>query len=430
MLTAGLRSRHRLFPAALVALAISALTLGPSPVAEAAGESPHDYQIQPGITSHFYDVSITRIETPVGQPYITAVDERRTLSLDWDFEIGATDLVTREVQQLGILPLPAGARPLDFQYFGEDWPATSSRFPVIVSYAALDPTSGCRHLWLREASIDRSGAGANTLGRVWFKSPCFGNVDDGEGPVLAQSGGRIALVPPSQRTQRRDPEFYLGVGDFKIMKPYPVKLSKAARTVLGTVVRVTAPGEFEVWSRGLRNAQGVVAGIMDGKPAVFATSQGPRGGDEIVLAAQGSDFGWPRVSYGTGYAGADPSKTPDAAGRKGKYDKPIFAWTPSIGLSDAIQVRGPAFKRWWGSQGRNGTPDLIVSGMGARWLYRVRIDDGAVRYSEGLYVGARVRSMAQLPSGVIVAGLDDGREFIVLRPAAVWNEGQAAKVPL
>lgn len=420
-------SLRRLLGGALgFALALGAVAAAP---ANAAGEDETtDYLTPPSIDSHFYDVGITKVPTAVGTPYLTTVSDTSVLSLDWDYEVALTDVFAPTSSDLGTLDIPAGSRVLDFQYYDE-WRSTPTTFPVFLTYSNYDATTNCHRMYLRQATIDRTGAGANALGKVWFTSPCFPKVDD-HPYYLAQSGGRMALVPKAMRTKASQPEFFLGVGDFRIAKPYDITMSKAAKNILSTIIRITKPGAYDVWTRGVRNPQGVVVAQVDGKKKVLGTSQGPRGGDEFYVAAQGADYGWPHVSYGTAYFPGDPADTPDKEGTKGRYDQPLFHWTPSIGLSTMMQVQGPAFQQWWGAPKGKGTPDLILSGMGARWLYRVQMSEGAVRGYEGLYIGARARSLAQLPNGFIVAGLDKGKELLVLQPTTAWSSQAEAKVPV
>jgi glucose/arabinose dehydrogenase len=173
-----------------------------------------------------------------------------------------------------------------------------------------------------------------------------------------------------------------------------------------------------------------VAARVDGRQEILGTSQGPRGGDDIYVARKGADYGWPHTSYGTAYPSEDPPDMPDVEGTMKGYDEPLFDWTPSVGLSAITQIEGPAFQRWWGRSPDRPTASLLVAGIGARWLYRVRISDGAVRGYTGFYIGARARSLAQLPNGYIVVGLDAGRELLVLHPTWVWSTPLEEKVPV
>ena len=419
------RSSARVLAVMSAAAVLLGLAAAPG---HAVGEVPHDYALTPTVDSHFYTLNETRMTTDVGAPYVTVLGTHTVLSMDWDGELASTDTNTSAVQHLGTLALPARSRLLDFQYYSE-WPATSARIPVMVSYAFLNEGSQCRYLVLRQASIDATGGGANTWGRVWFTSPCYPMVADEEGAFfLNQSGGRMALVPKGERAHPKQAEFMLGIGDFKSMVKPPAGIKPQALRTLGSIVRVSKPGRYEVVARGLRNTQGLVYGTMDGRPAVLATSQGPRGGDELVHVTQGADFGWPARNYGTAYRPGDSASRPQHEGAGGSPDLPLFAWLPSVGLSAAMQVKGPAFAQWWNPTTKGSTPDLILAGMGARWLYRVRIERGAVRYFEGLLLGARARSLAQLPDGRIVVGLDAGTEFLILSPGAAWNSAAGTKV--
>lgn len=413
----------------LTALTVAAVGLAGGGTASAQtyddGSSP--YEIPASVSSHFYDIGVTQVPTAAGAPYVTALTGSSVLSLNWDFAVTATDVSTQTSTSLGNLGVPSGARITDFQYFPE-WPATASTAPVYVSYSLFDASSNCYYLVMKAAQIDLTGAGNNSLGRTWFTSPCFPSTGYGD-DTLKRAGGRIAPVPIGMRTKAKAPEFFLGVGDFYATKPYSISMSKAARQTLSTIVRITAPGKYGVWTKGVRNPQGLVSGRVDGKPQVLGTSQGPRGGDELYRVSEGADYGWPHRSYGTAYGPNDVPDSPDVEGTKRGYDEPLFAWTPSIGLSTMMQVQGPAFQQWWGAR-KNGTPDVLVSGLASRELYRVRMSQGAVRGVEALPIGARVRSLTQLPSGAIVAGLDEGSEVLVLQPTAAWSTPAGGLVPV
>lgn len=412
----------------MAALTAGAVTLTlVAGTARAANEVVPDYEIPEMIDTHFYNVAVTKVPTAVGSPYVTTLDSTNVLSLDWDFEVARTDVIQRASTALGTLPLPAGARVLDFQYFPE-WKVSATSIPVFVSYSFVEPQTGCNRLILRQATITTVEGGANALGRVWFSSPCFPRPVDNP-YILAQSGGRMALAPKDMRANPAKPEFFLGVGDFRVAKPASVKMSSQARKLLSTIIRIPAPGKYDVWTKGVRNPQGLVAGRLDGMREILGTSQGPRGGDQFYVARKGANYGWPHRSYGTAYVSEDPPDIPDVEGSLKGYDEPLFDWTPSVGLSTMMQVRGPAFGGWWGDAGSKATADVIVAGLGARWLYRMIVSKGAVRGYEGLYIGARARSLAQLPNGFIVVGLDAGPELLVLSPTWVWYSPYEEKVP-
>jgi hypothetical protein len=394
----------------------------------APAQAVTDYTIPDSITTHFYEIDVAKVSVASGSPYVTLVGSDEVLSLNWNTDVSITNLREGTSTSLGNLNIPTGSRVVDFQHFAE-WPATSTSIPIFVTYSVLDEATNCHRLFMHEGGIDRTGGGNNTLGRTWFVSPCFPKANDYP-LALAHAGGRMALIPKAMRTNPNRPEFFLGVGDFHGAKPYSVKMTKAARNTLSTIVRIDRPNNYEVWARGLRNPQGLIVGILDGQRELLGTSQGPRGGDEFYAAEQDLDFGWPRRSYGTGYLPGPTPDTPDVEGTKRGFAEPLFQWTPSIGLSTMAQISGPAFRRWWGKFPGRQTPDVLVSGMGARKLYRVQITDGAVRGYEVIDIGARVRSLAQLPNGNIIAGLDAGNELLVLRPTAQWSTPAGTFVPV
>ncbi len=394
----------------------------------APAQAVTDYTIPDSITTHFYEVGVTKVPVASGSPYLTIVGSDEVLSLNWNTDVSLTNLAAGTSRSLGNLSIPTGSRVVDFQHFAE-WPATSTTIPIFVTYSVLDEATNCHRLFMHEGTIDRTGSGNNTLGRTWFASPCFPKANDYP-LALAHAGGRMALIPKVMRTNPNRPEFFLGVGDFHVAKPYNIPMTRAARNTLSTIIRITRPNSYEVWARGLRNPQGLVVGQFDGKREVLGTSHGPRGGDEFYAAQQGLDFGWPRRSYGTGYLPGPTPDSPDLEGSKLRFAEPLFHWTPSIGASTMLQINGPAFRQWWGRVPSRATPDVIISGMGERKLYRVQMAAGAVRGTEVMDIGARVRSLAQLPNGFIVAGLDAGNELLVLRPTTQWSTPAGTFVPV
>ena len=105
-------------------------------------------------------------------------------------------------------------------------------------------------------------------------------------------------------------------------------------------------GRAEVFTIGHRNAEGLHK-TADGR--IWLTEHGPTGGDELNLILRGADYGWPSVSYGDKH---DESSDP---GRHTGYKAPVFAWMPSIGVSQLISLQGDLFPTWKG--------DLLVASL-------------------------------------------------------------------
>jgi aldose sugar dehydrogenase len=122
----------------------------------------------------------------------------------------------------------------------------------------------------------------------------------------------------------------------------------------GKVVRVNDDGSIpkdnpfigragyrpEIYTFGQRNQQGMAFNPVTGD--VWASEQGPNGGDEINVIQPGRNYGWPYVSYGRKYAGPNQSDTPAKEG----IEQPIVYWVPSIAVSGLSFYTGDKFPAW------------------------------------------------------------------------------------
>src|SRR5262249_16871898 len=143
----------------------------------------------------------------------------------------------------------------------------------------------------------------------------------------------------------------------------------------------------QVYSIGHRNPQGLAVG-PDG--TIWETEHGPQGGDELNRVVEGRNYGWPVVSYGTQYDAMSWSDDPRKTHHEG-FEKPIYAWVPSVGTSQLLVVEGRGFAQWAG--------DLIVSSLVGQTLYRIRLADGRAVVVEPIPVEHSIRDLVELPSG-------------------------------
>ncbi len=393
-------------------LTLSVLT---GPAVLAVGEVPAPDTFVTEITSYFYYLDAQKVSTPVGTPYITPISNSQVLGLDWDFELSVTNIDSGASTFLGTLPLPAQNRVLDI-YWDATLPKNSISVTALISYGEFGADQ-CRRSVLREVTVDLTGAEANKLGKYWFRSPCF---PAAEQHPLKQSGGRVTAIPAKMQKQTNGGRYFFSVGDFALSRAQMAKLPTASRKYLTSVVQLNAPGESEIWATGLRNVQGITTGMIDGTPELVTTEHGPRGGDDLNIVRKGNFYGWPAYSYGTPYGPVQPQNTATNQGMEKKSTQPVFSWLPSIGPTSIVQVKGPAFNAWWNKAAQS--PDFIVNGMGSHWLHRLRIENGAVRYVEGLFTGVRFRTLIQMPNGILVGGVDvSSSELIVYRPKLTWQ---------
>ena len=165
---------------------------------------------------------------------------------------------------------------------------------------------------------------------------------------------------------------------------------------LGRIIEIDL--QHKAWreiSRGHRNPQGLVTTV---EGVTYATEHGPAGGDELNIIEEGENYGWPVVTFGTDY---DTYSWPHESGegRHRGYKAPLYSWVPSIGVSNLMELTG--FNPKW-----NG--DLLVSSLKAASLFRLRLVEGRVVYSEPIWIGERIRDLTQLP-GTIVLFTDDSK---------------------
>lgn len=143
-----------------------------------------------------------------------------------------------------------------------------------------------------------------------------------------------------------------------------------------------------IWSYGHRNIQGIARDASSGR--IWANEHGSRGGDELNLLLAGSNYGWPRVTYGIEYTFGTISRE---TARPGMVD-PLVVWTPAQAPSGLAFYTGDAFPQWRG--------DLFSGALKRQEIRRIDLDaDGRVLGQESLPIGARVRDVRQGPDGFL-----------------------------
>jgi len=155
----------------------------------------------------------------------------------------------------------------------------------------------------------------------------------------------------------------------------------------------------EVFSKGHRNPQGIT---VDNN-IIISTEHGPYGGDEINKIEYNKNYGWPIASYGEPYAfGGDYGKLYSdrnvIKGRedfvfkknhsKNNFSEPLFAFVPSIGISELIKVPKD-FSKYWKMN------NYLVTSLNGKSIYRVEINDqfNKVLFVEKIYIGERIRDI-------------------------------------
>ncbi len=155
---------------------------------------------------------------------------------------------------------------------------------------------------------------------------------------------------------------------------------------------------------------------MDLEGNVWSTEHGPMGGDERNLLTAGQNYGWPYATYGTDY-GRFEWGTATPHNETTDFHGPVYAWTPSVGVSNLVRVTHDQFSRWRGN--------LLVASLRGQMLFRVVLDEGRVAYVETLPIERSIRDLGEGSSGDILLWSDRGR-LITLSTASTFARGATA----
>ncbi|WP_238335884.1 PQQ-dependent sugar dehydrogenase [Serinicoccus kebangsaanensis] len=206
---------------------------------------------------------------------------------------------------------------------------------------------------------------------------------------------RLAIDPDGEH-------LFVSSGDRQQMDP-----AQDTTNTLGSIVRLQldgtpAPGNpladqggvsAQIWSWGHRNPLGLEF-APDG--TLWSSEMGPEGGDELNLVEAGENYGWPEVSDGSHYGGAD---IPDHAEGDG-YAAPVRSWNPSISPGSLLIYSGDLFPQWQG--------DAFLGALSGQALVRVDLEDGAAQGTEVFDLGERIRAVEQGPDGALWLLEDEG----------------------
>ncbi len=210
-------------------------------------------------------------------------------------------------------------------------------------------------------------------------------------------GSRIAIAP--------DGSLFFGIGDRG-----EGDRAQDPRDHAGAILHINADGSIpgsnpyrggtgglaEIWSKGHRNPQGIAVDPRDG--TLLTVEHGARGGDEINNPQPGHNYGWPVITYGKDYSGAEIGE----GTAKDGLDQPLFYWDPSIAPGALAVYRGKMFPEWDG--------DLLVAALKYQLLARLERDDsGAIGNEERLFDGefGRIRDVVVAPDGALLMVTDE-----------------------
>jgi cytochrome c2 len=325
---------------------------------------------------------------PRGSGYLLVRGGGRLYRVFWD------DTAALRIEPLGIRV------PINNAEFEADVPKTGVDIEGfrVADILAQQTAEGARlfvshHYWKRQEKCfvvkvsshllprDPNGETVGDWKTIFESAPCL-PLKRGRGAAFAgvQVGGNLADFGGGR--------LLLTVGDHQFDGWYgtPNYVGDRQAHYGKTLMLDIATGKSTVFTSGHRNAQGLE---IDARGRVWETEHGPEGGDELNLLQQGKDYGWPNHTFGTEYGSVSWPLGADSSGSSRGADqslRPVYAWVPSIGISELVAVRDTSFERWQG--------DLLVASLAARALWRVRVEDDRVVYAEPIDVGERIRDIA------------------------------------
>lgn len=163
-------------------------------------------------------------------------------------------------------------------------------------------------------------------------------------------------------------------------------------------------GEYlpEVYSVGHRNQLGLAFHPQSGK--LWASENGPQGGDEVNIIEPGANYGWPIVSYSRQYRGDWITETRQQEG----LVNPVVIWWPSIAPAGIAFYTGDKFPEWQGNLfiGSMVTGRIPGTGHLERIVFN-RSGDEIRRESLLRELGQRVRDVQQGPDGYLYVLTDE-----------------------
>jgi len=260
---------------------------------------------------------------------------------------------------------------------------------LAASYTYWDPAQNCATL--RVATVALPEEWSTPFQDDWtviFDSrPCLPFRDDKSKPFSGhQAGGRLWAIGSRK--------LMITVGDYKFDGVHAADYPQDPSADYGKIFEIDlATGTRRLVSTGHRNPQGLV---QDRAGRLWSTEHGPQGGDELNLIEDGRNYGWPLVTLGTECRQCEWQRQ----GRHDGYAEPIYAWVPSIAVSNLIEVHGFA-PDWDG--------DLLVGSLKNQSLHRLRLEGNRVQYDEAIFIGDRIRDIAQRDDGSILLWTDSAK---------------------
>jgi hypothetical protein len=287
---------------------------------------------------------------------------------------------------------------------------------IFTSYVSSSVKEGCRYLNLISFLVPNFGNLKVNSFKRWYRSPCF-PFGDGQ---LHQSGGAILENLRKKNEPKNSWKVFLTIGDFTGVVKTSKQISEKTKSILGSLIEVETSGKVRVVASGFRNSQGISWFAGPNETRILTSEHGPRGGDELNLIVEKGNFGWPNNSFGTRYAPDDVNNQVPNTNTSGSSKSPLYAWVPSVGTSIVHQIKSLKLLTWWADAKPKSYGDVLVAGMASQTLYRHRILENRVVYSEPIWTGLRIRTLIETIEGDLIIGADGGLR--ILKTTQIWSD--------
>jgi cytochrome c2 len=283
---------------------------------------------------------------------------------------------------------------------------------LVLSYAYFDPDASCFNHRVSALSIPLPArlkdltATPGDWSLIFSSQPCFGFRENNRHTYAGvQSGGRMALLDGNKG------EVVLALGDYEFDGLKGPRYPQDPDADYGKVWKLNVLNKKkEILSIGMRNTQGIT---VDTDGQIWTVEQGPQGGDELNLIEKGENYGWPDVTFGIMYE-TRPWPLSKDQGRHEGFRLPVFAWVPSIAVSNIDQSVN--FHPFWEG-------DLLAFSLKTQSIFRLRLHDNHVIVSEPIpFIDERIRYGLNHPqTGAMFLWTDSGTLYKVTPGEQAWG---------
>ena len=200
----------------------------------------------------------------------------------------------------------------------------------------------------------------------------------------------------------------LTIGDFSADGINGPALSQEKSSHFGKIIKIDIFNyQSKIFSLGHRNPQGL---FIDKNKNIFSTEHGPRGGDEINNIIKNNNYGWPLASYGEIYSENRPENVYFKNHKKHGFEEPIYAFVPSIGISEIINLPNTFSKKY--------INNFILTSLYGGNIYRIKFDSDfkKIIFMEKIFIGKRIRDIKYVESlSILVLAFEEKGEIGIIK---------------